>query len=128
MIDNPISQSMFKSRLGLINNEGEVDVRATLDFIKISLAQFAEAFGFTKEQVRFERMSPIVRERVKDLAAAIEFVAETFDGDEQKTKYWFNTPNPNFGGTAPKNLIVRGRYRKVRDFILAARNNSHAAR
>ena len=62
------------------------------------------------------------KERLKELAGAIEFVAETFDGDVNKAKRWINSPNLNFGGSSPKNLILKGRINKVTKFIYAAKN------
>ena len=45
-----------------------------------------------------------------------------FNGDVNKTLFWFNTPNPALGSAIPKNLILRGRYKKVLDFVLASRS------
>ena len=58
------------------------------------------------------------------MACALEFVAETFDGDRAKTLFWPNTGNPNFGGPDPKTLIISGRYHKVLKFILAAKERN----
>jgi len=112
----------MKNHLGLFNASGDPDVDATSTFLESSRKELAEAFGFTQEQLRPDRLSGLAKERVTQLAGALEFVAEVFDGDREKTKFWIKTPNPNFGGASPRDLIIRGRYRKVLQFILAARH------
>ncbi len=119
--ENPIIESTSKNYLKLFSNTGEVHVEKTINFIDMSLTELAEAFRFTKDQVRLERMSPRVIAKIKELAGALEMVAEVFNGNEEKTKFWINTPNPNFGGSAPRDIILRGRFAKVQSFILAAK-------
>ncbi|MCM2280578.1 MAG: MbcA/ParS/Xre antitoxin family protein [Bdellovibrionaceae bacterium] len=120
MIKNQISESLLKNRLGLFSETGEVDVERTANFMEISRKQLAEIFGLTVDQLRPDRMSPKTKDKIGELATAFEFVAETFEGNVEKTKYWINTPNLNFGGAAPRDLILRGRHRKVLSFILSA--------
>lgn len=121
MLDNQISKSVFKNHLGLLDGKGNIDVDKTAALMDISRSQLAEVFGLTSEQIRPDRLSEKAAERVKELAAALDFVAETFGGDEEKTKYWIKTPNFNFGGSTPRDLILRGRYKRVLSFILAAK-------
>lgn len=121
MSRNAISESLMKNYLGLFDEEGEVSVEKTSDFLNVSKKELAEAFNLTADQLREERMASKTKDRVKELAAALEFVAETFEGNISKTKFWLNTPNPIFGGSSPKVLIIRGRYNKVLKFILAAK-------
>lgn len=52
-----------------------------------------------------------------DLAQAVEIILAHFDGDESKAMFWLTTPNPNFGGIAPSDLIKMGRGQKVYRFI-----------
>ena len=121
MIDNAISQSLLQNFLGLITSEGDVDIDATSKFLDISRAELAKAFGLSPDCIRPDRIGARTKERIKELACALEFVAETFDGNKEKTLFWLNTGNPNFGGTSPKTLIVHGRYHKVLKFIFAAK-------
>lgn len=121
MLDNAISNSIMKNFLGLFTETGEVRVEETREFLKLSRIELASAFGLSPDQIREERMATKTRERVTELATALEFVAETFDGDKAKTLFWLNTPNPNFGGSTPKNLILRGRFHKLLKFILASK-------
>ena len=40
--------------------------------------------------------------------------------DEKTAETWMNTPNTNFGGTSPAQLILLGRGHKVEDFVDSA--------
>jgi hypothetical protein len=122
-LENLIVESGIKNHLGLFQKSGDPDVDATVEFLETSRKELAEAFGFTDQQLRPERLSGLAKDRIRQLAGALEFAAEAFNGDPVKTKFWIKTPNPNFGGASPRELIIRGRYKKVLQFILAARHN-----
>lgn len=121
MIENAISGSLLTNFLGLFTDKGEVDVEAIRGFLNISKKELATAFGLSPDQIRINRIGELTKRRIHELASALEFVAETFDGDKKKTQFWLNTANPSFGGSSPKELIIRGRYLKVQRFILAAK-------
>ena len=121
MIDNAISNSLLTNFLDLFTDKGEVNVEATRNFLEISKAELARVFDLSPDQIRSDRMGETTKERIKDLASALEFVAETFEGDKDKTLFWLKTANPNFGGSSPKNLIIRGRYHKVLKFIFSVK-------
>lgn len=109
-----------KNYLGLFTKTGDPIVEAMIDFLQISQKELAEAFGLTIDQIRPNRMSELAKQRVRDLAGTLEFVAEIFSGNKEKALFWVKTPNPNFGGISPRDLIIRGRQKKVLDFVLAA--------
>ncbi|PIP94343.1 MAG: hypothetical protein COW00_18705 [Bdellovibrio sp. CG12_big_fil_rev_8_21_14_0_65_39_13] len=121
MINNAISDSLINNFLGLFTDTGEVKIEETRNFLSLSKVELASAFGLSQDQIREERMAAKTKERFAELATALEYVAETFDGDKTKTSFWLNTPNPNFGGATPKSLIIKGRYQKLLKFILAAK-------
>lgn len=118
---NPILDSLPKNLSGLFTETGEVEIDKTCEFLKISRRELAEAFNLTAEQLRPERIAPTTKERLSQLAGVIEFLSETFEGDLNKTKFWLNTPNMNFGGTSPRHLILSGRFNKVQKFILSTK-------
>lgn len=120
MIKNQISDSLLKNQLGLFSSTGEVDVDRTAEFMDISRSQLTEIFGLTVDQLRPDRMAPKTKDKIAELASALEFVADTFDGNVTRTKFWINTANLNFGGATPRDLILRGRHKKVLTFILSA--------
>ena len=112
----------IKNILGFFTETGDLKIDRVSDFLEISRAELASAFDLTADQIRPERISTKTKERLKELAAAIEYVAEALDGDTVKAKQWINSPNLNFGGSSPKNVILKGRINKVIKFILSAKN------
>ena len=120
MLTNPISASLLNNYLGLRDSEGNVLVDKTVDFMETSKSELAEGLGLRADHIRADRLSPKAIEVLNQLAATLEFVAETFEGDLKKTKYWIKTPNLNFGGVSPRQLILRGKGQKVFQFVINA--------
>lgn len=124
MIQNAISNSLSKNRLGLFAENGDVLVDKLADILDLAKTQLAEALNLSVDQIRQTRLTGKAKERVDQLATALEYVSETFDGDLKTTTFWINTPNLNFGGFSPRQLILKGKYKKVLEFILSARSDS----
>lgn len=116
-----IERSLISNILGLFTDTGDVKVEETQKFLSLSRTEMAQVFGVTSDAFREDRISTKTKQRVAELAGALEFVVEAFKGDIKKTQFWLNTPNPNFGGASPKKLIINGRYNQVLKFILASR-------
>lgn len=127
MASNQIVSSLPSNRLGLFSETGDVSVDKTADLLEVPRAELAAALGISSDQIRPERLTGKARERLEQLASALEFVSESFDGNETKTLFWIRAPNLNFGGFSPRQLIVRGKYKKVIDFILTAQSATEQA-
>lgn len=114
-----------KNNMGFFDKQGRVKAGRVFSFIKsswdISKEELAQAFGFTSDQLREDRMGQTTRETISRLAASIEEVSGIFKGDKNKTTAWFNRPNVHFGGFSPKELVLNGRFRKVQNFIFNSR-------
>lgn len=121
MIDNAISRSAIGNVLGFFTPTGDLKIDEVSEFLEISRAELASAFGLHADKLRPDRVTTLTKERLKELAAALEYVAETFDGDMVKSKQWINSPNLNFGGSSPKSVILKGRANKVIKFITSAK-------
>jgi hypothetical protein len=121
MNSNQILNSLPQNKLGLYNESGEVLIDNTCEFLELSKAELASALGVSYDQIRQARLTGKARDRVEQLASALGYVADAFDGDLKKTLFWIRTPNLNFGGLSPRQLIIRGKYKKVIDFIISAR-------
>lgn len=106
--------------LQLFDEEGRVDVDKMAEIMEISRAELAEVFGLSASQLRPDRISRNTEEKIGKLASALNHVAESLNGDIKKTRAWIKIPNMNFGGSSPRELILRGKYRKVLMFILSA--------
>lgn len=116
-----IESSLLHNILGFFDTNGDVRLEKVQEFLDISRKEMAQIFGVSPDALRDERISKNTKERLGELAGALEFVAEIFKRDINKTKFWLKTPNPNFGGASPKQLIVNGRYQYVLKFILASK-------
>jgi hypothetical protein len=121
MITNAISNSLTKNSLGLFADNGDVQVDKLGDVLDLAGTQLAEALNLSVDQIRQTRLTGKAKDRVEQLATAIDYVSQTFDGDFKTTVFWLKTSNKNFGGFSPRQLILKGKYRKVLEFILAAR-------
>ena len=106
--------------LGLFDQQGNVLIDKTCEFLDLSKEQIANAFGLNKSAIRIDRLSQSTKDRFYALAEAMEKVALLLDKDRDKTKAWFKLPNPNFGGASPRSLIIHKRYDVVLKFIDAA--------
>ena len=111
-----------KNHISLFDKKGVVKVKKLMNFMDISRSELASAFGLTGDQLRPERMAGRTKEVMGELAGAIEQVANSFSGNEEKTRKWFNLPNVHFGGSAPKKLILCGRFRRVKSFIYSSQS------
>ena len=72
-----------------------------------------------------------VKDRLEEIANTINWVADAFDGDIDKTTTWFKVSNPLLGDISPKDMIRLGRYERLRNFIIHAmqeRNAMNASR
>ena len=109
-----------KTRIGLFDKTGGVKIDKFMEFMEISRTELASAFGLTGDQLRPKRIAPKTKEIIGELAGAIEHVAVVFSGNQEKTRKWFNLPNVHFGGSAPKTIILIGRFHRVKNFIYAS--------
>lgn len=124
MIQNAISKSLSKNSLGLFSENGDVQVDKLAEILELAKTQLAEALSLSDDQVRQARLTGKAKDRVEQLATALEYVSETFNGDFKTTIFWLRTANQNFGGYSPRQLILKGKYKKVLEFILAARSEA----
>jgi predicted nucleotidyltransferase len=92
---------------------------------KVELAQLA---AVAPASVRFDDKSPrILRERLMDIAATCELVAQAFDGNITKTSLWFMTRNPQLGDLSPCDLLRRGGLELLQRQVLEAARAGGAA-
>ena len=62
----------------------------------------------------------ICAEEVQALAESWNSVLTHFEGDEKKTRLWFDTPNPMLGMISPLAMVRCGRARRLRQFVTEA--------
>ena len=113
--------------LGLYRG-GIPDYKRIADLVQLSKADLSKLAGVAKSSVRFDASIPVpVAERLRELANIANLVAEYFDGDLQKVGLWFELQNPMLGNISPRNMIRGGRYKRLLNFVLDAREAENAA-
>jgi hypothetical protein len=116
-----------KDLLGLYQ-QGHPDYKRIADLVQLSKADLSKLAGVAKSSVRFDTNIPVpVAERLRELANIANLVAEFFAGDVQKVALWFELPNPMLGNLSPRNMIRAGRYRRLINFVLDARDAENSA-
>jgi len=113
--------------LGLYR-QGKPDYKRIADLVQLSKADLSKLAGIAKSSVRFDANIPVpVAERLRELANIANLVAEFFEGDVQKVGLWFELPNPMLGNLSPRSMIRAGRYKRLVNFVLDAREAERAA-
>ena len=117
---NRLFSSVSPDRFHLLKLGNEPDTTRINSFLNFRKEEIASATGIPVQSIRYdERMPEALRERVIEWAVAINLVGNFFQ-NEQETALWFQTPNPLLGGITPKEMIRRGRFRKLLNFIQTA--------
>jgi hypothetical protein len=113
--------------LGLYR-EGQPDYKRIADLMRLSKADLSKLAAVSKSSVRFDANIPVpVAERLRELANIANLVAEYFEGDAAKVALWFELANPMLGNSSPRNMIRGGRYKRLLNFVLDAREAEVAA-
>jgi len=100
--------------------KGNPDSPKVVSFLKYKKEDISIATGVPISSVRYdEKMPTELKERITQWANAINLVGSYFQ-DENKTMLWFQIPNPQLGGYAPRDLIRLGRFNKLMKFIQIA--------
>lgn len=90
-------------------------------FLGMSKACLAQLAAVAPASVRFDDKAPrVLRERLMDMAATCELVAQAFDGNTTKTALWFMTSNPALGNLSPCELLRQGGQEVLQRQVLEA--------
>ena len=101
-------------------NDGQVDGKKVVDFLKYKKKDVAVATGVSPKSVRYDSKMPAeLAARLTEWAVAINLVGNHFK-DEHKTMLWFQTVNPLLGNVSPQAMIKAGRFKKLLKFIQTA--------
>lgn len=95
--------------------------KSVQSFLGLKKEDVSRLADVSPKSVRFDDAMPEpVRERLQEMAVAINWVARVFGGDVDKTVAWFQTRNPLLGDISPRDMIRLGRFEQLRKFILAS--------
>jgi hypothetical protein len=123
-----IAEHMAREDLLGLHSDGRTNYKKVAEFLHLSKDDLAKIADVKKASVRFDANIPQpVAERLREIANIANLVAEYFKGDAHKVSLWFELSNPMLGNMSPRNMIRAGRYTKVLNFILDARDAERAA-
>lgn len=123
-----IAQHMAREDFLGLCSDGQTDYRKVANLLELSKDDLAKMASVSKASVRFDAHIPQpVAQRLRELANIANLVAEFFAGDATKVALWFELANPMLGNLSPRNLIRAGKYTKVLNFVLDAREAERAA-
>ena len=102
--------------------DGHPDYKRIADLTKLSKADLSKISQVAKSSVRFDAHIPEpVAARLREIANIANLVAEFFAGDAQKVGLWFEIANPMLGNVSPRDMIRIGRYKRLLNFVIDAR-------
>lgn len=108
---------------------GTPDYKRIADLIQLTKADLGKLGKVAKSSVRFDDHIPVpVAERLREYANIANLVAEFFNGDAQKVALWFELANPMLGNVSPRVMLRAGRYIRLLNFVLEAREAEKAVR
>src|SRR5882724_13334228 len=117
----PIVSHIAPDLLGLFR-DGSPDYKRIADLTKLSKTDLGKISQVAKSSVRFDAHIPEpVAERLREIANVANLVAEFFAGDAQKVGLWFELANPILGNVSPRDMIRIGRYKRLLNFVVSAR-------
>ncbi|MEQ1642463.1 MAG: hypothetical protein ABL959_03330 [Pyrinomonadaceae bacterium] len=123
----PITGHIADDVLGL-TRKGLTDYKRVAELVQLSKEDLSKIANVAKSSVRFDESIPLpVAERLREIANIANLVGEFFDGNPEKVALWFELPNPLLGNISPRNMIRGGRYKRLLNFVLDARDAERAA-
>lgn len=124
----PIAAHIAQRDLLGLYRAGNPDYKRIAELVQLSKADLSKIAGVARSSVRFDVNIPVpVAERLRELANIANLVAEFFNGDVHKVGLWFELPNPLLGNVSPRAMIRAGRYKRLLNFVLDAREAENAA-
>jgi hypothetical protein len=103
--------------------DGHPDYKRIADLTKLSKEDLGKISKVAKSSVRFDAHIPEpVAQRLREIANIANLVAEFFAGDAQKVGLWFEIANPMLGNISPRDMIRIGRYKRLLNFVIDARD------
>ncbi len=102
-------------------NGPEFEPKKVAEFMQLDRNAVSKIASVSAASVRWDQNVPkAVIERMEEIGAVVNMVADIFDGDAAKTALWFRTKNPMLGDIAPRDMVRLGRYDRLRRFIVSA--------
>jgi hypothetical protein len=111
--------------LGFADADDDLDYRKVADFLDLDDNDLSKMAQVKKTAVRLEGAIPgDLAQRLREIANIANLVAEFFGGDVVRTAAWFHAANPILGNIKPRDMLRLGRYHKLYQFVLEAREEA----
>lgn len=109
----------LKKYLPFYNQQGLVEPKKVVTYFHFSNPEVAAISEIATSSVRYDedRIPEPIRQRFTEIANICELVANQFDGDLDKTYWWFTTDNPMLGDISPRQMIKFGNYERLRRIV-----------
>ncbi|MFA1289668.1 hypothetical protein ACDJ03_18295 [Xanthomonas axonopodis pv. nakataecorchori] len=97
------------------------EAKKVAEFMQLDRNAVSKIASVSSASVRWDANAPkAVRERLEEIGAIANMVADIFEGDTAKTALWFKTKNPLLGDITPRDMVRLGRHDRLRRFIVTA--------
>lgn len=118
-----LTSHVFREDLLGLFPDDSTDYKRIAEITHLTKADLGKLGKVAKASVRFDaKIPPEVADRLKELANIANLVAEYFNGDGRKVELWFTLSNPLLGNISPRDMIRLGRYERLLNFVLDARD------
>ncbi len=109
-------------------NGDHFEPKKVAEFMQLDRNAVSKIASVSSASVRWDENVPkAVKERLEEIGAIANMVADIFQGDVAKTALWFRTKNPLLGDVAPRDMVRLGRHDRLRRFIVTAIQEDKAA-
>lgn len=102
-------------------HDTEFQPRRVAEWLELSSTEVSRLVDFPSGAACYDDAIPApMRDRLIEVAATCNLVADIFVGDLEKARKWFRAPNSMLGDVAPRDMIRLGRFDRLRKFILSS--------
>lgn len=101
------------------------DYQKIADFLSLDENDLSKMAQVRRQKVRLDdAIPPEVAQRLREIEVIANLVAEFFEGDIYRTAAWFHARNPTLGNIKPRDMVRLGRFDRLQQFILDAREEA----
>lgn len=101
-----------------IKSNNHFNYQEAAKFLGMNKKEVAKAAGLSESSIRYdERMPTDLKDFFMELISVLSIVSSQLKQDKEKTRLWFNMPNPMLGGVSPLQMILLGKHKKLMKFI-----------
>lgn len=116
----PVTGASGRDWLGF-GHDAEFQPHRVAEWLELSPADVSRLGDVSIGLASYDGTMPApMRDRLIEVAASCNLVADIFGGDLEEAKRWFRASNSMLGDVAPRDMIRLGRFDRLRKFILSS--------